>query len=254
MIKTALLLTILMGVMSVGCFENSVFKVFQQRYEEGYPECRERYGQAQNGTEVICEKDQVRWRCRINDGLPACERVDTPFKGSKIIKDNETLKKFEALLPDKMFDPTLLYSGSLDGWDASVFHAKSDLKGPTMTLFNTNERLLAAYVPFNFTSPDSGISIQDNTLTLYYIDEDKTYNAIPGEGSIWMNSRMGPTFGFGDQFVLSSGIEGNMKLGRCQISDRGFVMPPDEDGNCELTGTISGEIFKFEELEVWNFD
>jgi hypothetical protein len=82
---------------------------------------------------------------------------------------------------------------------------------------------------------------------------EEFYLAIAGEGALWQARATGPTFTYLDNFVLSVGYQGDMRDCVCRLSTRGFNIPADENGACRLTGTLSGESFQLDEIEVWKY-
>jgi hypothetical protein len=63
------------------------------------------------------------------------------------------------ILGNKLLISTLLYSGSIDGWDALTFHSRSDNKGSTLSLFQVKDGdCIGGYNKASWTSDDKVVA------------------------------------------------------------------------------------------------
>ena len=92
---------------------------------------------------------------------------------------------------------TLLYSGSVHGFEASKFHSLCDNKGPTLTIIKTTQG--HTFGGFTKTSWDSSNSYKhDNSSFLFSVDKLTKYPIIKDyDKAIYCYSSHGVIFGTG---------------------------------------------------------
>lgn len=104
---------------------------------------------------------------------------------------------------------------SRDGSNCTDFHRCCDNKGETLLLIKTNKNyIFGAYAALNWTSPNSGLEIndpKDNLSFLFSLDKMKKFPKIPGKDLCTVRSQkqFGPLLGEGTDL----GINPNMNTG-----------------------------------------
>ncbi|XP_075792441.1 interferon-induced protein 44-like [Pelodiscus sinensis] len=122
---------------------------------------------------------------------------------SRLTQDE--VKQLQNLLGSRHF--TLLYKGSIHGYNASVFHAKCDDQGPTLAVaYNGSGYIFGGFTCKSFSS--SGVYINDEKAFLFRLKEKDGVLSplkIPvktSTGAIYDHSSNGPNFGGGALLLL----------------------------------------------------
>nr|XP_014435664.1 interferon-induced protein 44-like [Pelodiscus sinensis] len=117
---------------------------------------------------------------------------------SRLTQDE--VKQLQNLLGSRHF--TLLYKGSIHGYNASVFHAKCDAQGPTLAVaYNGSGYIFGGFTCKSFSS--SGVYINDEKAFLFRLKEKDGVLSplkIPvkaSTGAVYDHSSNGPNFGGG---------------------------------------------------------
>ena len=89
------------------------------------------------------------------------------------------------ILGNKQLITSLLYSGSIHGWDSEQFHSRSDKKGPTISLFKIEEGdCIGGYTEAQWDSPDEGKYVKssdngkfvgDSHAMLFNLSQEKVF-------------------------------------------------------------------------------
>ena len=134
---------------------------------------------------------------------------------SSIIKDNneykKTLKKW--INVNKKIEAQLLYKKSRDGDQISKFHELCDNKGPTLTIFQTeDDNIGGIYTPLSWDS-HTGWKNDMNTF-MFNLNKLEKYKKLKNENSIFLAKTLGPwtyCFGFNNQMnkIQHNGININ---------------------------------------------
>lgn len=204
----------------------------------------------------------------------------TPKPIEEYIENESSLIKLRAqseylgeLLPKAEY-VKLIYRATRDGWSSKTFHELCDNKGKTLLIFKTSKNhVFAGYtsVPWSngslvsaFFSLTIGWGPKDNEAYLCSLTND--YRVFrpenPKQAVTSISEDVGPAFGFSafGKYALSLGGEAMNQedSGICRtnnVSNVGFNIPTDSDGNNVLTGDGAGKSddekrFTCTELEV----
>ena len=138
------------------------------------------------------------------------------LKYSSILNDNNERIFFQSLI--KCNNMKLLYRLSRDGSEPKDFHRLCDNKGPTITLFKSdNNRKFGGYLSKNWES--IGNWKTDNNLFLFSIDLNKKYKIKNNPTiSYFCNGDLGPFFfqlgfqNFGNLLAKNKCVEKNLSF------------------------------------------
>jgi hypothetical protein len=99
---------------------------------------------------------------------------------------------------------TLLYSGSVHGFEASKFHSLCDNKGPTLTIIKTTSgHTFGGYTKASWESPNSSIWKHDASSFVFSVDKLTKYPITKDyDNAIVCNSSWGPRFGTGRAIAI----------------------------------------------------
>eukprot|EP01112_Ceratiomyxa_fruticulosa_P010048 TRINITY_DN2638_c0_g1_i1.p1 TRINITY_DN2638_c0_g1~~TRINITY_DN2638_c0_g1_i1.p1 ORF type:complete len:350 (-),score=60.55 TRINITY_DN2638_c0_g1_i1:258-1307(-) len=145
----------------------------------------------------------------------------------------------------------LIYKGSKDGFQASVFHSKCDDQCSTYTLIKSGANIFGGYTPLPWATPDlpDGKGKYGNSRTSFLFSLVNPFNLEPSKhliidnnNSVYHRKDLVATFGNGDIHLKShSNID--------EINGNTFKSYENETGHEHLfTGK---ELFKVDELEVY---
>ena len=166
---------------------------------------------------------------------------------SNILKKEEELHLLEKRLKSGIFNNKkitykLLYSGTKDSDNSSIFHKKCDNIQNQLVLVKTTEGLkFGGYTRLGFNSSNSAII--DKDAFLFSFDTMKIYNAIGGKETIYCYSSYGPTFGYASDIRIENNFFS--KQGEVQTKMNRFKTTEDY----EING--GNRYFNFTEVEVF---
>ena len=79
-------------------------------------------------------------------------------------------------MDNKKFETILLFSASRDGWRAFDFHLRCDGKGPTLSLFRTeNNECVGGFTMAQWSSPSEPEFKKDKSAFLFNLNNDKIF-------------------------------------------------------------------------------
>eukprot|EP00808_Paulinella_micropora_P013702 g4242.t1 len=142
-----------------------------------------------------------------------------PRQGGFMVKESKLLdsKLRKTLL--KMFEGAkgikldLIYRGSRDGFTGSIFHAKCDGKGPTLTVIKPshNNNIFGGYTEHQWSSSGSYSRQTAWLFCLRSTEGDIAHKFLPTSSSshAYNNSTYGPTFGGGHDLHVHSNMLSN---------------------------------------------
>ncbi|KAK2569435.1 BTB/POZ domain-containing protein KCTD21 [Acropora cervicornis] len=167
-----------------------------------------------------------------------------PFEESNILsraQRHTLIDWLKGSLTSASHNYVLIYRASRDGWAASSFHQRCDLKGPTVTVARTlptadYKRDPNAFL-FSLSNP-SGLNSTKMSLLPEKMDQ-----------AIHCCSNYGPTFGAGPDLRIANNPNSNSacsaRLSNC------YQLPAGQKANTFFTGA---ETFNLTELEVFSFE
>ena len=107
--------------------------------------------------------------------------ISMPFEESVILKQSESgLKRWLANRINSKFNRVfkkieLIYQGSRDGFTASDFHRKCDYRGPTVSLFKSNEgHVFGGFTKVSWTSPTEEMFRKDPDSFLFLLNGNES--------------------------------------------------------------------------------
>ncbi len=93
----------------------------------------------------------------------------------------------------------MIYKGSRDGFDASVFHLRCDNMGASVSFIRTkNGFSIAGYTSSSWSSPDKGIYVSDPTAMVLNLTSKKSFPCKQKDWAIYCTKNNGPYFGNGE--------------------------------------------------------
>lgn len=86
------------------------------------------------------------------------------------------------LLGSKRLVTTLLYCGSIHGWNAKEFHSRCDNKGPTISLFKVKDGdCIGGYTEAQWSSPkDTTEYIDDSDAMIFNLTSSRNFPSTGG--------------------------------------------------------------------------
>ena len=119
---------------------------------------------------------------------------DAVLKKSQLLNEKQIEILQNWISPKKYFRCKLIYNAKLDGDKLSTYHSLCDNKGPTLTIFTTNNNLiLGGYLSISFDE-NSGW-IHDENAFLFSFNPDEKYSSIDTTYTFYGGKDRGPTFG-----------------------------------------------------------
>ena len=104
---------------------------------------------------------------------------------------NLSLKKW--INPSRKIKAELLYRLSENGDKFSTFHEICDNKGPTLTLFHSNDgNIIGIYTPLSLDSSSSSFWKNDMDTFIFNLNKNQKYKKLKNDYSIWCYNRDGP--------------------------------------------------------------
>eukprot|EP01022_Parablepharisma_sp_SALTPOND_P016742 TRINITY_DN2528_c0_g1_i1.p1 TRINITY_DN2528_c0_g1~~TRINITY_DN2528_c0_g1_i1.p1 ORF type:complete len:507 (-),score=47.31 TRINITY_DN2528_c0_g1_i1:59-1504(-) len=171
------------------------------------------------------------------------------YQGS-IVKDTEDgllLQKWVAeACENKNVHFKLLWKGSVDGFEAGMFHMKCDDKGPTLTIILSNhDRVFGGYTTKSWG--DKGYVYDPAAFTYSLTHKTKHAKQRITGASIYPLSYYGPIFGGGYDIA----IHDNCNIDNKNFSDGGhtYEFPPGVNKETYLAGSY---YFTVKEIEVYS--
>ena len=119
---------------------------------------------------------------------------DAVLKKSQLLNEKQIEILQNWISPKKYFRCKLVYNAKVDGDKLSTYHSLCDNKGPTLTIFTTNNNLiLGGYLSISFDE-NSGW-IHDENAFLFSFNPDEKYSSIDTTYTFYGGKDRGPTFG-----------------------------------------------------------
>jgi len=119
---------------------------------------------------------------------------DAVLKKSQLLNEKQIEVLQNWISPKKYFRCKLIYNAKVDGDKLSTYHSLCDNKGPTLTIFTTNNNLiLGGYLSISFDE-NSGW-IHDENAFLFSFNPDEKYSSIDTTYTFYGGKDRGPTFG-----------------------------------------------------------
>ena len=119
---------------------------------------------------------------------------DAVLKKSQLLSEKQIEILQNWISPKKYFRCKLIYNAKVDGDKLSTYHSLCDNKGPTLTIFTTNNNLiLGGYLSISFDE-NSGW-IHDENAFLFSFNPDEKYSSIDTTYTFYGGKDRGPTFG-----------------------------------------------------------
>ena len=119
---------------------------------------------------------------------------DAVLKKSQLLNEKQIEILQNWVSPKKYFRCKLIYNAKVDGDKLSTYHSLCDNKGPTLTIFTTNNNLiLGGYLSISFDE-NSGW-IHDENAFLFSFNPDEKYSSIDTTYTFYGGKDRGPTFG-----------------------------------------------------------
>ena len=167
---------------------------------------------------------------------------------SLIVKDKKkisTLKNW--ISPEKKLSVELLYRLSRDGENISTFHKLCDNKGPTITLFESNQNtVFGFYSPLNFDSNYNNFK-EDMDTFIFNLDNLQKFEKTNKYGSIYCSKTFGP-------YVAYLGVYD----GSCKTMKQCYYHPSTKDnfnnGNNIIQNENQNITFNLNEVEIWKIN
>ena len=165
---------------------------------------------------------------------------------SSIINDNIEYKKAlkNWINPNKKIEAQLLYSKSRDGDQISKFHELCDNKGPTLTVFKTEDGNIGGiYTPLDW---DMGIGWKNDWDSfMFNLNKCKKYKKIRIDNSIYATKGFGPwtyAFGFYDRYQMNKIEHGGICIN--VYFENGAEILPNNSKNIICFNVVNVEVFK----------
>ena len=166
------------------------------------------------------------------------------LQDSKIInKNNEYIKSLQNWInpENKHIKTVLLYRLSDHGEEISKFHELCDNKGPTLTLFHTNDdNKVGIFTTLSWDSITDGWK-EDNNVFIFNLNQDKKYKNIRTQYSIYCKKNYGP---YTDYF----GINKTMKS---LFHDAYRIFNTYENGRNILPSNSKEKYYGLSEVEIF---
>ena len=157
----------------------------------------------------------------------------------------KTLKKW--INKDKNLKTELLYRLSRDGEQISKFHELCDEKGPTLTLFQTNDEIGGIYTPLSWDTKSRDKF--DNETFIFNLTKNEKYSKASNKKvrSIYCSEEHGPwTYCFGFYNVNQMKKIEHGGKGINEVFVRGAEILPNDSNNSKF--------FEIIEVEVYNIN
>ena len=168
---------------------------------------------------------------------------------SLIVKDKKkisTLKNW--IFPEKKLSVELLYRLSRDGENISTFHKLCDNRGPTITLFESDQNtVFGFYSPLNFDSNCKNFK-KDMDTFIFNLDNLQKFEKTKKDGSIYCTGICGP-------YVAYLGVW----PGSCKTMKQCYYNPSDtkdifNNGNNVIKNENTNITFNLNEVEIWKIN
>ena len=152
------------------------------------------------------------------------------------LKYNKTLKFW--INQDDKIDSELLYRLTRDGDKISKFHELCDDKGPTLTLFCTNDENIGGIYTTSSWDTTSQTKYDKNAF-MFNLNKNEKYKMIHNERSIWCTDYFGP-------WSINFGFNKTMK----RVEHRGIKIEEGYEKGAEILPNNSEKIQYFDVKEV----
>eukprot|EP00826_Nyctotherus_ovalis_P037065 TRINITY_DN3354_c0_g3_i4.p1 TRINITY_DN3354_c0_g3~~TRINITY_DN3354_c0_g3_i4.p1 ORF type:complete len:445 (+),score=43.29 TRINITY_DN3354_c0_g3_i4:100-1434(+) len=185
-------------------------------------------------------------------GLEKLKTSEGPLLESSIVRnidDNLLLCNWvsEALKTSK-FTFKLLWRGSVDGFEASTFHAKCDGKAPTLTVIQSKlDLVFGGYTAKSWNATNNGYAYDPEAFIFSLTYKTKHNKQKSTSYSIYCNPGSGPKFGGGHDISICD--NSNTSNGSCSNGNHTYELPPDIDAKTYFAGARK---FKVKDIEVYS--
>ena len=158
-------------------------------YQLAHKYIKENYGLK---NEILVMKQKINF---LYDHIKSKEGYsDAVLKKSQLLNEKQIEILQNWISPKKYFRCKLIYNAKVDGDKLSTYHSLCDNKGPTLTIFTTNNNLiLGGYLSISFDE-NSGW-IHDENAFLFSFNPDEKYSSIDTTYTFYGGKDRGPTFG-----------------------------------------------------------
>jgi len=182
-----------------------------------------------------------------------------PFEESNILSSaqrNTLIDWLKRSLTRASDNYVLIYRASRDGWAASSFHQRCDLKGPTITVAQCGNYIFGGYTEAQWESLWPAVYKEDPNSFLFSLSNPSGLNSkkmslLPRKmnQAICCCSTYGPSFGAGPDLQIPSNPNNSNTC--CAWLSNSYQLPAGQKASIFLTGN---ETFNLTELEVFNFE
>jgi len=181
----------------------------------------------------------------------------TAREGSLIPKNSRILKTIHKkdlsrLFEDKRLKLSLLYSGAADGFNASAFHTKCDMKGATLTVIQSGLQVFGGYNSENWAQTGN-YTTSGSWLYSLQNPQKQPLKLLPnGTTQAYNGSGYGPTWGGGHDLHVNN----NMKTASSNYTSPSaftIVAPTYTCHTGSVTTTTLAGVYNFpvDEIEVF---
>ena len=166
---------------------------------------------------------------------------------SLIVKDKKkisTLKNW--IFPEKKLSVELLYRLSRDGENISTFHKLCDNKGPTITLFESDQNtVFGFYSPLNFDSNCKNFK-KDMDTFIFNLDNLQKFEKTRKDRSIYCKNTFGP-------YVAYLGVDDESCMKQCYYNPSS-TKDNFNNGNNVIQNENKNITFNLNEVEIWKIN
>ena len=193
------------------------------------------------------EERNIKYKEFNFDESPDNNNYEISNLNSLIINDNKDYNKLlkNWINPNKKIKAELLYRYSRDGDQISKFHQLCDNKGPTLTLFYTNdENKGGIYTPLSWDTNTSGFK-NDIESFMFNLNKNQKYKKLKKENSIWCGNDFGPwSYAFG--FQSANQMKKIEHRGSCidEYYEKGSQILSNNTNNYTYFNIIEVEVYK----------
>jgi len=137
---------------------------------------------------------------------------------------------------------TLIYVGSRDGFSATDFHSKCDLKGPTLIVVSrkSDNLVFGGFTSVPWRSSGGPTTDPEATLFINSLQDSFVFNKITAEKqnqAVWHHPFTGPVFGSGPDLSICDS---------CNVREESYISAPNDDSRL-----LSKKTFLVKEIEVY---
>ena len=197
--------------------------------------------------EITKLKEQIAILLEYHNKLKEEEEKKLEIKiESSIIKDNKEYKKAikKWINSNKNIKAELLYKKSRDGDQISKFHELCDNKGPTLTLFQTEDGNIGGiYTPLSWDNHTGWKNDLDTFM--FNLNKSKKYKKLKNNFSIYMTKDCSPwsyAFGFSSTYQMNKIEHGGININK--IYENGAEILPNNNQEAKWFDVVEVEVFE----------